>query len=325
MARIRLSWRCGRSGQVVRLAGDDQRDVPAGPGDPASPPAPAAKMPGRVAHQRAGQLGQQRAGLAGPAGELLLAGGGQRDPDAGLAGGAGFGRRRPGQMDREILQLRVGQPRRDLRDPRQDRGHGRVVRRLQQIGERMRRTRRVAARRAGCGEPERRFGEVLRSQWRPGPDPGRPQRPGRSRRPGLDGARQQGARPDLGRPGVRALRWLASQDQVDGEPVRPGSADPRVPGAGRPRLGRGGQAQRGPSVAQHRVRGPDAGRRRQNAVGDREHGLDQGRGARRGPRVADVRADRAEHRDLPRTRPQGGESGQLGLVAGLDSRSRSLR
>ena len=245
---------------------------------------------------------------------------GKRDPDAVLAGAAGFGASRPGQVNSEILQLRVGQARRDLGDPRQDRTHRREIRRLQQVGERIRGIRRVAAGRAGRGEPERWFGEVLR-HWRClGPDPGRPQRPGGNWRPGLDRARQRGARPDLGRPDVRVLRWLASQDQVDGEPVRPDSADARVPGASRPRLGRGGQPQRGPPVAQHRMRGPDAGGRRQYSVSDREHGLDQGSGTGRGPRVADVRADRAEHRDLPRARPQRGKSGQLGVVAGPDRR-----
>ena len=102
--------------QVIGLAGDDEGDVPAG-----SRRSGVAGQGRRRRRCRAGWSASSRSARAAarrpaPARRPSSSwpGGGQRDPDPVLSGATGIGRRCPGQVDREVLQLGVRQPRRDL-------------------------------------------------------------------------------------------------------------------------------------------------------------------------------------------------------------------
>ena len=77
--------------------------------------------------QAIGQAGQHRRALAGQPGELLLVRGDDRQPHRSL--GRGVAR----ELDREVAELCVGQPRCDVGDPGQDRGQGIAVRGVQQV------------------------------------------------------------------------------------------------------------------------------------------------------------------------------------------------
>ncbi len=176
---------------------------------------------------------------------------------------------------------------------------------------------------AGC-QPKSRLGQHLRSLRGPGAGPGVPWRPAGRRRPRLhrpwhDAGPQRGGLDCRG-----PLIGLAPQHQLDCEPVRPGRANPGMPGAWRPSLRRAGQSQGWPPVSQHGVRSADAGGRRKHAVGDRQDSLDQASDAGRGSRVADVAGDRAEHANPLGAGTEHGQRRELGVVDCADSQAAAL-